>query len=315
MLRMSRLLTNVWCALVVMIVVGTQVSHGDPIVGKQWSIGSMWNGDKVTTHDPFRVYMEPLDEDGYVKVTVCGKFYNDPPPPAPPGPTDNIWLYEVVELFFLVSSDENYLKLALNPCGNHLVALLQGRQNRIEAMLPLNFTAVVSDDRTTWRGEAFVPLSYFPPGVDRFNAMYTHNMTDRQFEQVYPQKTPLLTRASFHRLQDMEIIDFDSIVPKSEQLTEYSEVWTNKMRTFREYKARKLWKGGPTQILPPPMKLRVHQLDNENMVKIIASGLLFDDPAPSSPPGPLEDLYNYEVVELFTLNSADETYLRVELGP
>jgi len=215
---------------------------------------------------------------------------------------------------FLNSSDETYLKLVLNPSGNYHVGIFQGRQNRIDS-LPLNFTAVVSDDRTTWRGEAFVPLSYFPPGVDRFNAMYTHNMTDRQYEQVYPQKTPITIRASYHRLQDMETIDFDSIVPKCEQLTEYSEVWTNKMRTYRQYSARKLWKGGPPQILPPPMKLQVHQLDNGNMVKVIASGLFFDDPAPPSPPGPLEDLYNYEVVELFTLNSADKTYLRVELGP
>ena len=60
-----------------------------------------------------------------------------------------------------------------------------------QTLLPLTYTATISEDRQTWYGEAFIPLEYFPPGVDKFNAFAIHGSApNRQYQQLYPQKPP-----------------------------------------------------------------------------------------------------------------------------
>ena len=70
-----------------------------------------------------------------------------------------------------------------------------------QARLPLNYTATISDDKTTWKGVAYIPLDYFPPHVDRFNAFAMHGPANyselvdgvpqgRQFEQLYQSSYP-----------------------------------------------------------------------------------------------------------------------------
>ena len=63
-------------------------------------------------------------------------------------------------------------------------------------MLPLNYKAIISADNATWSGEVQIPLSYLPPGVDKFQAMAIHGVdpkssvyypgTQRKFEQITP---------------------------------------------------------------------------------------------------------------------------------
>ena len=60
----------------------------------QFAIGSMWNGDPISKHNPIRIELEPLDENNNVKVTVRGKFFDQlPAPPTPPGKQTHIFSY------------------------------------------------------------------------------------------------------------------------------------------------------------------------------------------------------------------------------
>ena len=46
-----------------------------------------------------------------LRLSIKAPLYNDPPAPAsPPGATDQLWDYEVVELF-LMGAEERYLEV------------------------------------------------------------------------------------------------------------------------------------------------------------------------------------------------------------
>ena len=61
--------------------------------------------------------------------------------------------------------------------------------------LPLEYKATIMNNGTRWQGDAYIPLTYFPYGVDKFNAFAMHGVgKDRQYEQVFDQKIPLLSK-------------------------------------------------------------------------------------------------------------------------
>lgn len=63
----------------------------------------------------------------------------------------------------------------------------------LQSGLPLAYNATISANN--WRGEAYIPLAYFPPDVDKFNAFAMHGVgPDRQYEQLYAQKTPYMEK-------------------------------------------------------------------------------------------------------------------------
>ena len=57
------------------------------IVGRkdlEFAISYKWNGEAITSHEPFKVKVGPLDDDDIIKVTVNATFYDDPVPNTPP---------------------------------------------------------------------------------------------------------------------------------------------------------------------------------------------------------------------------------------
>ncbi|XP_053436595.1 UPF0462 protein C4orf33 homolog isoform X2 [Nycticebus coucang] len=149
-----------------------------------FKIEHTWDGFPVK-HEPVFVRLNPGDRG--VMMEVSAPFFNDPP--APLGetgkPFNELWNHEVVEAFFLNDITEQYLEVELCPHGQHLVLLLSGRRNVWKQELALSFE--VSREETKWEGKAYLPWSYFPPNVTKFNAFAIHGSKDkRSYEALYP---------------------------------------------------------------------------------------------------------------------------------
>jgi hypothetical protein len=134
-------------------------------------------------------------ENGELTVLVEAPYFRDPSPVGKPGSTDELWEYEVVELF-LVGSREHYLEIELGPHGHYLVLQLHGRRNVTRKHLPIRYETEILGKR--WRGVALVPLSYLPREISRGNAYAIHGLGDqRRYSAAFPLpgRTP-----DFHRL-------------------------------------------------------------------------------------------------------------------
>ncbi|XP_040106468.1 UPF0462 protein C4orf33 homolog isoform X1 [Oryx dammah] len=149
-----------------------------------FKIEHTWDGFPVK-HEPVFVRLNPGDRG--VMMEVSAPFFNDPPSPLgePGKPFNQLWDYEVVEAFFLNDITEQYLEVELCPHGQHLVLLLSGRRNVWKQGLDLSFK--VSRGEAKWEGSAFIPWSYFPPNVTKFNSFAIHGSKDeRSYEALYP---------------------------------------------------------------------------------------------------------------------------------
>ncbi|XP_067933153.1 UPF0462 protein C4orf33 homolog [Watersipora subatra] len=144
-------------------------------------------------------------------------------------PTDFLWDYEVVEASFRNSQNDTYLEVEYSPHGHYIVLLLQGRRNPTETLLPLKYSTTLCADTGSWQGQANIPLDYFPPKVDKFNAFAIHGSGfNRQYEQLYHQME-LSAQPDFHRQEDFKPIEFSAIIP-SNMCRSYSPMWTAKMK-------------------------------------------------------------------------------------
>ncbi|TKC46607.1 hypothetical protein EI555_014097 [Monodon monoceros] len=149
-----------------------------------FKIEHTWDGFPVK-HEPVFVRLNPGDRG--VMMEVSAPFFNDPPAPLgePGKPFNELWDYEVVEAFFLNDITEQYLEVELCPHGQHLVLLLSGKRNVWKQELDLSFKA--SRGETKWEGRAYLPWSYFPPNVTKFNSFAIHGSKDkRSYEALYP---------------------------------------------------------------------------------------------------------------------------------
>ena len=141
------------------------------------------------------------------------------------GPLNELWNYEVVEIFFLASKNEDmYLEVEFGPHGQHLGLLLKGKRNILIHSFPIKYEAeigmylpihgllefkflheiiwILHSDETAkeWKGKAFIPNEYFPPNVDQFNAYAIHGLGDqRKFKSLFPFNPNL--DLDFHRLE------------------------------------------------------------------------------------------------------------------
>ncbi|XP_076327798.1 UPF0462 protein C4orf33 homolog isoform X2 [Tachypleus tridentatus] len=188
-----------------------------------FEINQTWDGHPVD-HTPISIELSHDKDKGLVVVRVNAPFFNDPvSPEGPPGePFFKLWDYEVVEAFFL-TKDDKYLEVELSPHGQHLLLLLNGRRNAIEHSLPLNYTTTISSDH--WTGIAKIPVDYFPPNVDRFNAYAIHGLgKDRTYEALYPAPPGLYSSPDFHRLEYFRPLPFSQLLPDNAE-SPLSEVW------------------------------------------------------------------------------------------
>jgi len=57
----------------------------------------------------------------------------------------------------------------------------------LQTMLPMKYQ-VMSRTNDSWVAEAFIPIEYFPPNIDKLNAYAIHGSGEqRQYQQRYPQ--------------------------------------------------------------------------------------------------------------------------------
>ncbi|XP_030671562.1 UPF0462 protein C4orf33 homolog isoform X1 [Nomascus leucogenys] len=213
-----------------------------------FKIEHTWDGFPVK-HEPVFIRLNPGDRG--VMMDISAPFFNDPPAPLgePGKPFNELWDCEVVEAFFLNDITEQYLEVELCPHGQHLVLLLSGRRNVWKQELPLSFR--VSRGETKWEGKAYLPWSYFPPNVTKFNSFAIHGSEDqRSYEALYPvpqhelqqgQKPDLythyghgnrvslgiwknLTETSYHRLEYFKPFNFNTLLGKEWKQPE-SDLW------------------------------------------------------------------------------------------
>ncbi|KAI0221682.1 hypothetical protein LSAT2_027035 [Lamellibrachia satsuma] len=215
---------------------------------------------------------------GGVRVSITAPFFNSPPSPSgtPGEPFMKLWDYEVVEVFFLNSAD-HYLEVEFCPHGQHLVLFLNETRSAIKLELPLEFTSTIDGDQ--WQGEAIIPASYFPPKVNKFNAYAIHGEGDgRVYEALYPVPTGAYPNP-------------DLCIP---------------------FIIKTQWNSLPLD--HPVITIKLCQTPGGVRVSITAP-FFNSPPSPSGKPGePFMKLWDYEVVEVFFLNSADH-YLEVEFCP
>ena len=160
-------------------------------------VGHTWDGQPLP-HDAravVQVHGLAVDADE-VRVDVVAPFVADTPPFAPPGPVDQLWEHEVVEVF-VVGRDGSYTELELGPYGHHLLLQLRGVRDVAAKLLPVDFEARRAGDR--WAGTARVARHLFPADPVSINAYRIHGEgAARRYEAHAPVPGP---QPDFHRLE------------------------------------------------------------------------------------------------------------------
>ncbi|TRY79197.1 hypothetical protein TCAL_05125 [Tigriopus californicus] len=191
----------------------------------EFEVTNEWNGRPITDHET-KISMTFSEAKDGVKIELRAPFFNDPPPPEtkPGQPCFKLWDHEVVEVFLLNSKNGNYLELEFGPHGQHLVLLLTTNKKCIKHSLPLEYSAEIDLENGTWRGKALVPLSYIPPGVDKFNIYGIHMDQAKPGDRVYESLFPVPgEQADFHRTQFFGTWNQSHFLfPK---ITELSDIW------------------------------------------------------------------------------------------
>lgn len=159
-----------------------------------WSIDRTYDGQPAHRSDRVEISFELRDRT--LVIDVDGPWHRSPLPPGPPGPTDGLWDYDVVELF-LLGAEERYLEIELGPAGHHLLLELHGRRHPVRTKLPIDYRALREGGR--WRGAARIPGAYLPPRLERGNA---YAIFGRPPSRRYLAHYPVLgTEPDFHRLE------------------------------------------------------------------------------------------------------------------
>ncbi|XP_059821220.1 UPF0462 protein C4orf33 homolog isoform X3 [Hypanus sabinus] len=185
----------------------------DDLIEMEFTITKTWDSSPVS-HKGIALSLKPDDEG--ILMVVDAPFFNDPPSPAGPrGKSyDHLWDYEVVEAFFLNSCKELYLEVELCPHGQHLVLLLAGKRKAWKKELDLKYDSTIHDQN--WEGKALIPWSYFPDGVNKFNAYAIHGSGDKRvYEALYPIPKEQVNEGqqpNFHRLEYFEDFSLSSVM-------------------------------------------------------------------------------------------------------
>ncbi len=153
-----------------------------------------WDGHPVERSRVAR--LELTAGPGHLVIRAFAPLGEDPPPASTPGPTDQLWEHEVVELF-VVGPGDRYTEVELGPWGHHLVLQLEGPRRAVARCLPLEYAARVEGRR--WSGVARLDRSLLPPGPHRVNAFAIRRIDgQRRFFAWSPVPGD---RPDFHRIE------------------------------------------------------------------------------------------------------------------
>jgi len=157
------------------------------------TVGHTWAGDAVDATEVV-TFAIGLD-DTHLRISFDAPYHGDPSPPGPPGPTDGLWEYEVVELF-LLGADRQYVELEFGPAGHYLALRLRGVRTVVSPVPTLIYRSALVEGR--WRGEASLPVPELPAGLRACNAHAIHGTgRARRYLAAGPAPGP---KPDFHRL-------------------------------------------------------------------------------------------------------------------
>ncbi|XP_033106022.1 UPF0462 protein C4orf33 homolog isoform X2 [Anneissia japonica] len=190
-----------------------------------FKIKHCWDGTPVS-HDAVQIRLSVgAESPDSLQLTVKAPFFNDPAPPGfkVGGAQEQLWDYEVVEAFILGEKDR-YLEVELSPHGCYLVLMLNGCHSLWKDKLPLTFSSEIHSNNT-WTGQAFIPLTYIPPGPHKFNAFAIHGVGST-YEALYPAPPGMYDTPDFHRLHLFQDLPQD-FLPHEHIASEWSSLFTS----------------------------------------------------------------------------------------
>ncbi len=162
---------------------------------KWHSIERTWDDHQARPGEVARVGLACTPE--ALLIAVDAPFHADPPPPGAPGRTDELWNYEVVEVF-LLGAGHRYLELEVAP-HRHLFLEFAGRRRRVADDLPDVQCAsglVEGGVSPRWWARLAVPRGCLPPPPRRFNLFACHGVgAERRWLAWRPQH---LAAPDFH---------------------------------------------------------------------------------------------------------------------
>lgn len=169
----------------------------------QYTISRLWDNRTVADTEAIDLSLgsRVVDAVPYLQLNISAPFYDDPklPDNTTVGSTDQLWNYEVVELF-LLGDDRHYLEVELGPKGHYLLLQLHGYRNVTQTGLHLDHFSTRIDDKR-WTGSALIPGHYLPHGLSRFNAYAIHGSgPHRQYLSLFPTPFGKYKEPDFHRL-------------------------------------------------------------------------------------------------------------------
>lgn len=97
------------------------------------AISQAWGGGVLSVSE--RGYRIETYIDGeHLNIAIAAPFFNDPLPPTPPGSTEGLWNFEVVEVFVARDDDDPnaspYLELEFGPHGHYLALTFSARRQQ-----------------------------------------------------------------------------------------------------------------------------------------------------------------------------------------
>ena len=170
-----------------------------------YTISKFWNDidvpekDRIDLH--FKYIENQLNGKNDLEIRIEAPFYDDPKPPnIPIGSVDQLWNYEVIEVF-LLGEDNRYFEFEIGPKGHYLLLQLNGFRNIIEQGFPLNnYNTKIENNR--WTAVAVIPSDYLPNKLSKFNAYAIHGSgPNRQYLALFPTPFGKYKEPEFHRLE------------------------------------------------------------------------------------------------------------------
>ncbi len=141
-------------------------------IDKQWDGGVAQDFEHVT--------VRLRDEGNGLRVRINGPWHRDAAPPGEPGPTDQLWLHEVVELF-IGGPGTDYTEFEVGPYGHYLLLTLSDVRELSAKLLPAEVT--VSRDRRGFEARVWISAEHLPDKPWRVNAcaIYGKQGPDRRY--------------------------------------------------------------------------------------------------------------------------------------
>ncbi|TRY80805.1 hypothetical protein TCAL_13079 [Tigriopus californicus] len=208
-----------------------------------YSIKTEWNGEPIK-HQPTNITIS-VNSEGSLTLDIEATFFNTTNPNAelvneahcPQRPTDHIYIYEVVEAFFLNDAGD-YYQLELAPNGQYSNHLFSGYRDRLLFTLPMfgmepvvenncENSGIDKEEECVWTARVTIPREFLPKDVTKFNAAAIHNEFVEgeritRYEALYPTGEDVI-EADFHYFEAFQEIDLTSIAFSTK--TE-PELWT-----------------------------------------------------------------------------------------